>query len=116
MQYADTLVPGLPAGQNTSRSWRFSDLLHNQVNLSSRNILIIGLLYNYTSAPHSGLTALDSLSTTVNLRSDQWFGYVKDQHSFSRSSLIEIGFAASRTGSRAIPQGSLPYLLLPADA
>ena len=113
VQYSDTVVQGLPNSQNSSRSWRFSDLLHNQLNLSQRNILFIGLLYNYTAAPHSGLTALDPLSTTLSRHSDQWFGYVKDQHSFSRSSLIEIGFAASRTGSREIPQGDLPYLITP---
>jgi hypothetical protein len=111
LQYTDTLVQGLPDGQNTATAWRASDLLHNQLNLSPRNILFVGLLYNYASAPRSGLTALDPLSTTVNRRSGQWFGYVKDQHSFSRSSLIELGFAVSRTDSSAIPQGDAPYLI-----
>jgi hypothetical protein len=113
VNYTDTTVPALPAGQNTARAWRISDLLHNQLNLSQRNILFAGLLYNYLSAPRSGLTALDPLSTTTDLRSGEWFGYVKDQHSFSHSSLIELGFAASRSYSRSIPQGDSPYVFDP---
>ena len=113
LQYTDTLIPQLPAGQDHFTSWRANSLLHNQVNLGTRNILFIGLLFNYFFSPHNGLTALDPLSTTVDRRSNQWFGYVKDQHSFSRSALIEIGFASSRTFSREVPQGDSPYLVSP---
>jgi hypothetical protein len=113
LNYTDEAVPGLPAGQNTAHAWRVSDLLHNQMNFSLRNILFVGLLYNYASSPHSGLTDLDPLSTTTKLRSVEWFGYVKDQYSFSHSSLIELGFATSRTDSRSIPQGDLPLEITP---
>src|ERR1035441_7454458 len=44
LQYVRTIVPQLPASQNFSISWRFNDLLHNQVNLSDKNILFVGLL------------------------------------------------------------------------
>jgi carboxypeptidase family protein len=113
LNYTDTVIPQLPAGQDHSISWRVNSLLHNQINLSPRNILFIGLLFNYFFAPRNGLTSLDPLSTTVDRRSNQWFGYIKDQHSFSRSSLIEFGFAASRTFTREVPQGDLPYLITP---
>jgi hypothetical protein len=113
LNYADTVIPQLPAGQDRSSSWRVNSLLHNQINLSSQNILFVGLLFNYFRAPRNGLTSLDPLSTTVDRRSNQWFGYIKDQHSFSRSSLIEFGFAASRTFSREVPQGDVPYLITP---
>ena len=49
----------------------------------------------------------------MNRNSKQWFGYVKDQHSFGHSSLIEFGFAASLTHSLEVPQGSAPYLITP---
>jgi len=113
MQYTDTVIPQLPAGQDHATSWRVNSLLHNQINLSPQNILFVGLLYNYFLAPHNGLTSLDPLSTTLNLRSNQWFGYIKDQHSFSHSSLIEFGFAARRTFTRDAPQGDSPYLITP---
>jgi len=113
LQFIRTTVPQLPASQNSSISWRFNNLLHNQVNLSSKNILFVGILFNYFYAPRNGITYLDPRETTVNRRSHQWFGYVKDQHSFSRSSLIEFGFAASITHSGAVPQGDSPYLITP---
>jgi hypothetical protein len=113
LQYVRTTVPQLPASQNSSISWRFNDLLHNQVNLSDKNILFVGLLFNYWYAPRNGISYLDPRETTVNRRSNQWFGYVKDQHSFSRSSLVEFGFAASLTHSGDVPQGSAPYLITP---
>src|SRR5450432_1937348 len=113
LQFVRTIVPQLPANQNSSKSWRFNNLLHNQINLSQRNILYIGLLFNYFNAPQNGISFLDPRQTTVNRNSDQWFGYVKDQHSFSRSSLIEFGFASSLTHSLEVPQGTDPYLITP---
>ncbi len=113
LQFVRTIVPQLPASQNSSISWRFNDLLHNQVNLSNKNILFVGLLFNYWYAPRNGISYLDPRETTVNRRSNQWFAYVKDQHSFSRSSLLEFGFAASLTRSSDVPQGDSPYLITP---
>ena len=113
LQYSDTLVPQLPAAHDQSTSWRVNSLIHNQVNLTPRNNLFIGLLFNYFFAPRNGLSYLDPLETTIDRRSNQWFGYVKDQHSFSRSSLVEVGFASSRTFSRQTPQGDSPYLITP---
>ncbi|MEO8367607.1 MAG: carboxypeptidase regulatory-like domain-containing protein [Candidatus Solibacter sp.] len=113
LQFVRNTVPQLPASQNSSKSWRFNNLLHNQVNLSEKNILFVGLLFNYWYAPRNGISFLDPPETTVNRRSTQWFGYVKNQHSFSRSSLIEFGFAASLTHSSEVPQGSAPYVITP---
>jgi len=113
LQYTDTVVPQLPAGGNSFTSWRVDDLIHNQVNLTPHNNLFAGLLFNYLFAPRNGLTFLDPTETTVNRQSQQWFGYLKDQHSFSHSSLIEFGLAASRTHSREVPQGDSPYLITP---
>jgi hypothetical protein len=113
LQYTDTVVPQLPAGGDSSTSWRVSDLIHNQVNFTPRNNLFAGILFNYSHTPRNGLTFLDPTETTVNRQSHQWFGYLKDQHSFSHSSLIEFGVAASRTHSSEIPQGDSPYLITP---
>ena len=111
--YTDTVVPQLPVGGNSYHSWRVNDLIHNQVNITPRNNLFAGLLFNYSYAPRSGLTFLDPVETTVLRESQQWFGYFKDQHSFSHSSLLEFGFSARRTHSRQIPQGDSPYVITP---
>jgi Carboxypeptidase regulatory-like domain len=113
LQFIRTTVTQLPAGQNTAKGWRVNDLLHNQFNLTGKNILFLGLLFDYQYAPHSGLTLLDPRTTTLKRESNQWFGYIKEQYYFSRSSLFELGFAASITHSTAIPQGDAPYLITP---
>ena len=113
LQFVRTTVSQLPANQNSSKSWRFNDIVHNQINLSAHNILFIGLLFNYWNAPQNGISYLDPRATTVNRSSQQWFGYAKDQHSFGHSSLIEFGFASSSTHSLEIPQGTGPYLITP---
>jgi hypothetical protein len=113
LQFVRITVPQLAANQNSSKSWRFNDLLHNQFNLSEKDILFVGLLFDYQYAPQSGLTLLDPRETTLKSEANQWFGYVKDQRSFSRSSMIEFGFAASLTHNTAEPQGDAPYLIAP---
>lgn len=113
LQFVRATVTQLPANQNSSISWRFNDLLHSQFNLSENNILFVGLLFDFQYTPYGGLTNLDPRQTTTRRESNQWFGYVKDQHSFSHSSMIEFGFAASLTHSTAQPQGDAPYLVTP---
>ena len=110
LQYINTLVPELP-DQNRSRSYRANNLLHNQFNVTPSNVLTVGLLFNYWFAPRNGLTFLDPHETTVDRRSRQWFGYIKEQKSFKRGALLEIGFASSRTFSRDLPQGNSPYIV-----
>jgi hypothetical protein len=112
-QFTRTTLTQLPEGQNSAKNFRFNDLLHNQFNLSEKNILFVGILFDYQYSPQSGLTILDPRETTVRRQSNQWFGYIKDQHSFSHSSMIEFGFAGSLTHSTAIPQGFAPYLITP---
>jgi hypothetical protein len=113
LQFVRDRVKQLPSGENTAITWRANDLLHNQINLTDRNILFAGLLFDYQYAPHGGLTILDPWQTTVRRESHDWFGYVKDQWTFSATSLIEFGLAFSTEDSTAIPRGDAPYLITP---
>ncbi len=113
IQYINNIVPELPKGQDRTPSWRWSNLLHNQVNLSPSNILTVGSLLNYYNAPRSGLSVLDPVETTIDRRQRQWFHYVKDQMYFRRGALVEIGFAHNRTFSREVPQGDGLYIVTP---
>ena len=45
-EYNETVVTGLPKGQNTRRGWAGSNLLHTQVNLTPSNILFADFLVN----------------------------------------------------------------------
>lgn len=113
IQYINHIVPELPKGADRTPSWRWSNLLHNQVNLSPSNILTVGWLVNYFTAPRSGLSVLDPVETTVDRRSRQWFTYIKDQMYFRRGALVELGYANNRTFGREIPQGKDVYIVTP---
>lgn len=112
-EYDQGLVTGLPSGQNTRTSWANSNLLHTQVNLSSKNILFADFLLNTGSQSRAGLGPLDPVSTTSNLHSREYFGSVKDQIYLGRGALIEVGYAHNHFRDSQIPQGSDIYVLSP---
>ena len=109
-QYAQNFVRDLPAGQDRTSDWRFSNVLRAQVNLRPGNILHAGFLANYWTSPKSGLSALDPPETTVNRKASQWFYDIKDQIYLGRGSLLEFGYASNRTSGRGRPQGTDLYL------
>lgn len=113
LQYNNTVIPELPRGQDSTTSWRWSNLLHNQINLTPSNILHVGSLLNFWYAPRSGLGALDPRETTLDHRSRQYFTYIKDQQYFSRGAVLEVGYANNRTFGRDIPQGHDLYVVTP---
>lgn len=112
-QYDENVVRGLPANENRDSSWRVSNLLRAQMNLTPSNIVYTGLLTNVWIASRSGLGALDPPETTVDRRSRQWFYDIKDQMYFGRGSVLEIGYATNLTFGRAIPQGHDLYVFTP---
>lgn len=112
-QYDKHVVEELPKGEDRIASWRFSNMLHSQVNLSPSNILQTGMLTNWWNAPRTGLSALDPIETTVDRRSRQWFFHVKDQIYMARGAVFEFGVATNRTFQREIPQGHELYEVTP---
>ena len=112
-QYIMSIVDELPQGQDRAPSWRLSNMLQTQVNLTASNILSAGFLANLWNAAKTGLSAIDPMETTVDRRSRQWFAYLRDQMYFSRGMLVELGYARNRTFGREIPQGHEPLLLTP---
>ncbi|MCX6622008.1 MAG: TonB-dependent receptor plug domain-containing protein, partial [Acidobacteria bacterium] len=105
LQYTNTVIDELPKGQDRATSWRLSNLLHGQVNLTPSNILFTSMMVNFWHAPNTGLSALDPLPTTVGRRARQWFASFKDQMYFGGGALVEAGYASNRTFSRETPQG-----------
>lgn len=112
-QYDNTIIRELPRNQDSATSWRYTNFLHTQVNLTPSNILYCGFLVNWWLADRAGLGALTPPPTTVDRRTRQWFFNVKDQIYFSRGSLLEVGYASNRTFDREIPQGHDLYILTP---
>ena len=108
-QYAQNYVRDLPAGQDRTSDWRFSNMLRAQANLTPSNILYAGFLANYWTSPKSGLSALDPPETTVNRQASQWFYDMKDQIYLGHGAVVELGYASNRTAGRERPQGTDLY-------
>jgi hypothetical protein len=109
-QYNQTIINELPAGQDRDTSWRATNLLRTQFNLSPSNILYTGFLASFWIAPRNGLDPLDPIETTTDRRTRQWFVNFKDQIYLHRGALLDVGCAVDRTFDREIPQGDLPLV------
>ena len=105
LQYTKTVVQDLPAGQDRTASFRWSNLLHTQFNLRPGNILHTSFLATGWNAPQSGLGVLDPIETTVDRRTRQWFFSARDQAYLAGGAVLEFGVATNRTFGREIPQG-----------
>lgn len=112
-QYTQTVIPELPAGQDTGTSFRLNNFLHLHANLSPSNIASFGFLASKWHAARTGLGALDPWETTTDRRAEQWFLYGKDQVYFARGAVAEFGYASNRTRFRQIPQGHELYIYTP---
>jgi hypothetical protein len=113
-EYTDTLVNGLPSGQNTNNGWAGSNLLHTQWNLTPSQILFADFLVNINNQNHVGLGALDPVSTTSNTRTRQYFGSIKDQILLGHGAVAEFGYAHNDFDDSQTPQGSALYVFSPA--
>jgi Carboxypeptidase regulatory-like domain/TonB-dependent Receptor Plug Domain len=112
-QYNETVVTGLPSGQNTRTGWAGSNLLHTQVNLTPSNILFADFLVNLDNEDRIGLGPLDPVSTTSTLRTHEYFGSIKDQEYFGHGALVEFGYAHNQFSVTQTPQGQDLYVLTP---
>ena len=112
-EYTNTLVTGLPSGQNTRSGWVGSNLLHAQVNFTPRNILFTDFLVIIDNENRLGLDALDPLSTTQTVHTRQYLGSLKDQVYLSARTMIEFGYAHSDLSTSQTPQGQNFYVFGP---
>jgi hypothetical protein len=105
VQYSNTVIDELEKGSDRSVSWRGSNMLRTQVNLTQANILNAGLLSTWWTGKRTGLSAIDPIETTADRRARGYFFNIKDQIAFHAGGLVEFGFATSRNFAREIPQG-----------
>jgi hypothetical protein len=110
-QYSESLVTGLPAGQNSRSGWAGSNLLHAQMNLTPSNILFADFLVNLDDEGRVGLAPLNPVSTTSSLRTREYFGSIKDQKYFGHGMLVEFGYAHNDFSAVQIPQGQNLYVI-----
>lgn len=112
-EYNQSLVTGLPAGQNTRAGWSGSNLLHVQVNLTPSNILFGDFLVNLDNQGRVGLGPLNPVPTTTNIHAREYFSSLKDQWYFGHGTLVEFGYAHNYYYSALTPQGSALYIFSP---
>jgi hypothetical protein len=112
-QYNETIVTGLPSGQNTRTGWAGSNLLHTQVNLTPSNILFADFLVNVDDERRIGLGPLNPTPATSTIYTREFFGSVKDQQYFGHGMLLELGYAHNYFSNAQTPQGTNLYILAP---
>jgi hypothetical protein len=112
-QFNETVVTGLPSGQNTRSGWAGSNVLHTQVNLTPSNILFADFLVNADNEYRIGLGPLNPVSTTSTVNTREYFVSVKDQEYFGRGMLVEFGYAHNYFSNTQTPQGQSLYEIAP---
>jgi Carboxypeptidase regulatory-like domain len=111
--YSLDTVSGLPRGQNRASGVTVNNLSRFQVNLTPANILTGSLLVNHSNTNRNGLSFLDPLETTTRRRQNLYMYTLKDQMYFTGGTLLELGFADTRTVLQQIPQGNSLFEITP---
>ncbi len=112
-EYDNIIIQGLPDNADNNQVWRGSNLAKAQVNITPRDILIGGLLFNDYHSPYQGLSTLTPQVSTVNEDIIAWFPYLREQHSFSGGALLDVGGAMVRFRDGYEPHGDTPFEVTP---
>ena len=110
--YSMDSIHGLPHGANRTSGLTTSDLSRFQVNLTPANILTASFLYNLADTNRYGLSILNPLETTTNIRQTTYMSTIRDLHYFG-GALLDIGFADTRGLLNTQPRGDAVYEITP---
>jgi hypothetical protein len=113
LQYDLNIIEQLPETANRNRNWYGSNLSRFQINLTHRNILTFGLLFNFQNSLHLGISPQDPIETSRNRHERFYFFNIKDQLYFHNGWVMEIGAAINQVNTRDFPQGDLTYVIAP---
>jgi hypothetical protein len=113
LEYDNIIISGLPDNADSNQLWRGSNLTKVQVNLTPRDILIGGLLFNDYHSPYDGLSTLTPQQSTINQDITAWFPYLREQHSFAGGALLDVGAAMVRFRDGYEPHGDAPFEVTP---
>jgi hypothetical protein len=113
LEYDDIYIPELPSDADTNHLIRGSNLSRSQINLSTANILTVGLLFNDYHSPYDGISALVPQQSTVHTDIAAWLPYIRDEHTFHNGAVLDSGFAVIRFRDGYSPHGDTPFELTP---
>ena len=114
--YENNYISELPVGSDTGPLIRGSNLLKVQTNLTPTNIVNAGVLFNDYHTNYSGISALTPQVSTTRRDIIAWLPYVRDQWTFHRGALLDIGFGEMRFRDGYEPRGNpatTPYTITP---
>ncbi len=109
--YTNSLITGLPHGEDTRSGFVGSNLLHTQINLTPSNILYTDFLVNVNNEGRLGLAPLNPIETTTSLHTHEYFTSIKDQAFFGHGTLVEFGYAHTEFANAQTPQGDSLYVI-----
>ncbi|HEX8925188.1 MAG TPA: TonB-dependent receptor [Terriglobales bacterium] len=112
-EYDNIVITELPSNADNNHVFRASNLAKAQVNLTSANILTLGLLLNDYHSPYEGLGPLTPREATMNRNTIAGDAYVRDQHTFSGGAVLDLGVSATRFRDSYEPHGTLPFMITP---
>jgi hypothetical protein len=112
-EYDNIYIKELPANADTNHLIRGSNLLRTQVNVTPRNIVNAGLLFNDYHSPYEGISSLTPQQSTTNTNILAWLPYVRDQHSFRNGALVDLGLGVTRFRDGYEPHPGGPFELTP---
>jgi hypothetical protein len=112
-EYDNMVITELPSDADSNHVFRFSNLAKAQVNLTSANILTLGLLLNDYHSPYEGLGAQNPRESTTDRNTIAGDAYLRDQHTFAGGAIVEFGVAAVRFRDSYEPHGTIPFTITP---
>jgi len=112
-EYDNVVIPDLPAHEDTNTVWRLSNLAKVQANPTTRDILSASFLLNALHDNHNQFTTLSPATTRPIDSENLYFASLREQHTFSQESLLELGFAFDRYALDQTPVGDAPYAITP---
>jgi len=112
-EFDNIVISELPSNADNDLRWRGSNLTKTQFNFASANVMTLGLLWNDYHSPYDGISPSTPKQTTTDRNIIAGLAYVKDQHSFSDGTVLDLGLAAVRFRDSYEPQGTLPFVITP---
>lgn len=113
VEYDNNYIAELPANADTNPLIRGSNLVKVQTNVTPSNIVTAGLLFNDYHSPYEGLSSLVPRESTTKRNTIGWLPYVRDQWSFSKGALLDVGVGQMRFRDGYEPHGNAPYVITP---
>jgi hypothetical protein len=112
-EYDNIYITELPQGADSNHLIRGSNLIKFQANATPANILSGGLLYNVYHSPYDGISTLLPQASTTDRNTIAWLPYLRDQHSFRKGALLDVGLGVERIGDGYEPHGNTPFEITP---